>query len=108
MRNIIAVSGIIRNYVLILCAVYLPIIGNEFSPVITVFNDQKKSCQECAQCLVDLIVLRQNEGKPVVLGLATGSSPVPFYQAFKKLSNQKNLDLSNIITFNLDEYCGIQ
>lgn len=100
--------SIIRNYLLILCAVYLPLIGNEFSPVIKVFNNQEESCRECAQALMDLIVARQCQGKPIVLGLATGSSPIPFYQAFKKLSKEKNLDLSHIIAFNLDEYCGIE
>lgn len=100
--------SVIRSCVLILCTIYLPLLGNEFSPVIKVFNNQEKSCEACAQRLVDLIISRQSEGKPIVLGLATGSSPIPFYTAFKKLSKQENLDLSNIITFNLDEYCGIQ
>lgn len=100
--------SIIRNCVFILCAVYLPLLGNEYSPAIKVFNHQEESCQECAQCLVDLIESRQSEGKPIVLGLATGSSPIPFYQALKKLLKQRDLDLSHIITFNLDEYCGIE
>lgn len=101
-------KNIIRNIGLVFCMVCLPLLGNEFSPIIKVFNNQEDSCQTCAQCLVDLIISRQSEEKPIVLGLATGSSPILFYKAFSELAKRKNLDLSNIITFNLDEYCGLQ
>lgn len=40
----------------------------------------------------------------LVIGLATGSTPLPLYAAFIKLLKEKPLDLSHITTFNLDEY----
>ena len=43
--------------------------------------------------------------KPV-LGLATGETPIPFYQALVRLY-ECGLDLSHVITINLDEYVGL-
>ena len=41
-----------------------------------------------------------------VLGLATGTTPVPFYEALVRL-HQCGLDLSHTVTINLDEYIGL-
>lgn len=43
----------------------------------------------------------------LVVGLATGSTPLPFYSALVSLVSKKPLDLSRITTFNLDEYYPI-
>ena len=42
-----------------------------------------------------------------VLGLATGSSPIPAYQHLIALHRQGVVDFSRATTFNLDEYVGI-
>ena len=42
-----------------------------------------------------------------VLGLATGTSPIPLYQELIRLNKSKALDFSTTITFNLDEYVGL-
>jgi glucosamine-6-phosphate deaminase len=42
-----------------------------------------------------------------VLGLATGSTPIPVYQELIRRHQEENLDFSTVITFNLDEYVGI-
>ncbi len=50
------------------------------------------------------IIARLLREKPdAVLGLATGSTPLPLYQALIAM----DLDWSRVITFNLDEYIGI-
>jgi glucosamine-6-phosphate deaminase len=41
-----------------------------------------------------------------VLGLATGTTPIPFYEALKRL-HKCGLDFSNVTTINLDEYIGL-
>ncbi|HUW83641.1 MAG TPA: glucosamine-6-phosphate deaminase [Phycisphaerae bacterium] len=43
-----------------------------------------------------------------VLGLATGSTPLPLYKELIRLHKQEGLDFSTVITFNLDEYVGLQ
>jgi glucosamine-6-phosphate deaminase len=39
-----------------------------------------------------------------VLGLATGSTPLPIYAALVRCHQDENLDFSRVICFNLDEY----
>ena len=55
-----------------------------------------------------LIQEKQSEGKPCVLGLATGSSPISVYKHLIKLHKEEGLSFKNVITFNLDEYYGLQ
>ncbi|MFH1068449.1 MAG: glucosamine-6-phosphate deaminase, partial [Candidatus Glassbacteria bacterium] len=42
-----------------------------------------------------------------VLGLATGSTPLGCYRELIRMHRQGNLDFSQIVTFNLDEYVGL-
>jgi glucosamine-6-phosphate deaminase len=54
-------------------------------------------------------LIRQNNsaGRPTVLGLATGSTPVGLYRELIRLHTESALDFSRVITFNLDEYYPI-
>lgn len=52
---------------------------------------------------VERIILE--EERPV-LGLATGSTPIPLYEALVHLY-QSGLDMAHVTTINLDEYIGI-
>ncbi|KAF7298018.1 Glucosamine-6-phosphate isomerase [Mycena chlorophos] len=45
--------------------------------------------------------------RPFVLGLPTGSSPIPTYKALIKLVKEGKLSFKNVITFNMDEYVGL-
>ena len=48
------------------------------------------------------------EKKPnLVLGLATGSTPIGLYAALAQMHATQGLDFSQVTTFNLDEYVGI-
>ena len=51
-----------------------------------------------------LIRERQREQRKVVLGLATGSTPIAFYAELVRLHREEGLSFSNVVTFNLDEY----
>lgn len=42
-----------------------------------------------------------------ILGLATGSTPIGTYKELIKMHKEEGLDFSNITTFNLDEYVGL-
>ncbi|MBI5380890.1 MAG: glucosamine-6-phosphate deaminase [Opitutae bacterium] len=54
-------------------------------------------------------LIRSNDaaGKPTVLGLATGSTPVRLYRQLIRLHREQQLSFKNVITFNLDEYYGL-
>lgn len=45
--------------------------------------------------------------KPFVLGLPTGSSPMPVYKEFIKSYKAREISFKNVVTFNMDEYVGI-
>jgi N-acetylglucosamine-6-phosphate deacetylase len=90
-----------------LCLFYLPLFGSEHFPDIQIFNSPEELGKACAQRMADLICLNQSQGRPTILGLATGSTPIPVYKAFKEIAKEEDLDLSQVVTFNLDEYCGL-
>ncbi len=52
----------------------------------------------------DLVVSKPN----AVLGLATGSSPVGLYQRMIKDHQENGTSYKDVITFNLDEYVGLE
>lgn len=45
--------------------------------------------------------------KPFVLGLPTGSSPLGTYKRLIELNRSGKVSLKNVVTFNMDEYVGI-
>ena len=49
----------------------------------------------------------QRNKRKFVLGLATGSTPVGLYKELIRRHKDKGLDFSRVITFNLDEYIGL-
>jgi glucosamine-6-phosphate deaminase len=53
-------------------------------------------------------VAREILVKPdAVLGLPTGSTPIGMYQALVRMANEELISFSQIRTFNLDEYVGL-
>ena len=53
-------------------------------------------------------IQKANElNKQIVFILPTGSSPIPMYQELIVLYEKGALDLSKVITFNMDEYVGL-
>jgi glucosamine-6-phosphate deaminase len=54
------------------------------------------------------IVAAEMKKKPkFVLGLATGSTPLGLYKELIRMNKTGEVDFSNVITFNLDEYVGL-
>lgn len=54
------------------------------------------------------VVARLVSEKPnAVLGLATGSTPLPLYQELIRMHQEDGLNFSQVTTFNLDEYLGL-
>lgn len=57
-----------------------------------------------ARRIAELIRSRAAEGRPCVLGLATGSTPVGVYAELVRMHREEGLSFANVETFNLDEY----
>ena len=56
-----------------------------------------------ANIIRDAILKKPN----LVLGLATGSTPIELYKILVRMHREDGLDFSGVTTFNLDEYVGI-
>ncbi len=54
--------------------------------------------------IAGLIRQREKEKRSAVLGLATGSTPVPVYRELIRMHREEGLSFKHVITFNLDEY----
>lgn len=69
-----------------------------------IYADAKDASRAVAHEIAGLIRRRQAEGKPCVLGLATGSSPKTVYAELIRLHREEGLSFRNVVSFNLDEY----
>lgn len=67
-----------------------------------------KTKEEMGQAAAALIAEEMRRRPHYVLGLATGSTPVPLYQELIRLHKEEQLDFSTTISFNLDEYVGLE
>ena len=45
--------------------------------------------------------------RPFVLGCPTGSSPLGMYRRLIELNRQGKVSFRHVVTFNMDEYCGL-
>lgn len=67
----------------------------------------EKNYTDLSKRVADIIESEMKEKSNLVLGLATGSTPVGTYEELIKRYKEEGLDFSKITTFNLDEYLGI-
>lgn len=66
-----------------------------------------KDKAELGRRAADIIVDEMQRHNNPVLGLATGSTPIPLYKDLIRRHKEQGLDFSTTISFNLDEYVGL-
>ena len=82
-----------------------PVVRSRFEHApLAVFTSSAEAAAAVAREVAALIRSRPPGRPPVVLGLATGSSPVAFYRELVRLHREEGLSFANVVTFNLDEY----
>ena len=69
-----------------------------------IFGNAREVDQHVALVVESLIRENNSAGLRTVLGLPTGSTPIGVYRELIRLHREESLDLSNVVTFNLDEY----
>jgi glucosamine-6-phosphate deaminase len=72
------------------------------------FESNTDVARHVAQTIANTIRERNSFGEKAVLGLATGSTPVGVYRDLIRMHRDEGLDFSEVVTFNLDEYFGVQ
>lgn len=70
---------------------------------IHVFENAAQVGQAAATLIAAQVLSKPN----AVLGLATGSTPIPAYQELIRLCKAGVVDFSQVRSYNLDEYCNI-
>ncbi|HKL14155.1 MAG TPA: glucosamine-6-phosphate deaminase [Balneolaceae bacterium] len=73
-----------------------------------IYQESSDASVAVANEIAELIKMNDKEGKPTVLGLATGSTPVRVYDELVRLHREEGLSFKHVITFNLDEYYPIE
>lgn len=68
--------------------------------------------EQASQWAANYVASRINQSAPTpdhpfVLGCPTGSSPLGMYRRLIELYKQGAVSFKNVVTFNMDEYCGI-
>ena len=66
-----------------------------------------KTAAQVGQAAATLIAAQLLRKPDSILGLATGSTPIPTYDALIAMHQAGVLDFSQAISFNLDEYVGL-
>ena len=72
-----------------------------------IFKSSVEASVLVAHEIARLIREKQSLKKLCVLGLATGSSPIKVYEELVRLHKEEGLSFYNVISFNLDEYLGV-
>ncbi|MES2375480.1 MAG: glucosamine-6-phosphate deaminase [Bacteroidota bacterium] len=71
---------------------------------VTVYPDQHIASIQVAKRIAQIIIKKQENSEPAVLGLATGVTPIGVYAELVRMHQEEGLSFKNVITFNLDEY----
>jgi glucosamine-6-phosphate deaminase len=71
---------------------------------IKLWDSPDEGAVQIARYIALCIRQKQQENENIVLGLATGSSPIKIYNELVRLHREEGLSFYNVITFNLDEY----
>lgn len=74
---------------------------------VIIMDSAAQVATEAARQIADVVRARRQDGSAVVLGLATGSSPLGTYDALAELVRAGDLDVSGVRGFALDEYVGL-
>jgi glucosamine-6-phosphate deaminase len=69
-----------------------------------VFESHTEIERVLADRISELVRANNRQGRPTVLGLATGSTPLGIYRELIRMHREDGLDFSGVHTFNLDEY----
>lgn len=66
-----------------------------------------EAATEVAREIAALVRARASEGRPCVLGFATGRTPLGVYAELARLHREEGLSFEGVVAVNLDEYEGV-
>lgn len=75
---------------------------------VNVHPDMLTASKAVAQRIAVIINQKTQKGEKVILGLATGVTPIAVYAELVRMHHEEGLSFKNVVTFNLDEYYPMQ
>src|SRR5215210_3834345 len=75
---------------------------------VKIFSTPKDGSAYVVNEIASKIRETQKNGLPIVIGLATGSTPISMYKELVRMHKEEGLSFKNVVTFNLDEYYPIE
>ena len=75
---------------------------------VKIWEDSLEASRHVARSIALAIRQKQQDGEKIVLGLATGSTPIKVYEELVRMHKEEGLSFKNVVTFNLDEYYPMQ
>ena len=66
-----------------------------------------KDAQEVGKAAAMIVAAEILKKEDCVLGLATGSTPIPTYQEMARMNREGLIDFAKVRSYNLDEYIGL-
>ena len=71
---------------------------------VAIFEESGRAAKKIAKDIVNEVKAKQQEGKPFVLGISGGNSPIPVYEELVRLHREEGVSFSNVIAFNTYEF----
>src|SRR5690554_454955 len=71
---------------------------------IAIFEEARKAAQKIAREIIQEMLQKQQAGKPFVLGISGGASPLPVYEELVKQHREKGVSFHNLLVFNTYEF----
>jgi len=69
-----------------------------------IYPEFQSAAEELARIIARKIRQREAEGRRLVLGLPTGTTPIPVFRELVGIHRKENLSFKNLVVFVLDEY----
>ena len=71
---------------------------------VAIFEESGRAAKKVAKDIVNEMKKKRQEGKPFVLGISGGNSPMPVYEELVRLHKEEGISFSNAIIFNTYEF----
>ncbi len=71
---------------------------------VAIYEDAHGAAKEIAKEIIREMLQKQQQGKPFVLGISGGVSPVPVYEELVKQHKEGGVSFRNLVTFNTYEF----
>lgn len=71
---------------------------------IEIYEESQLAARNVAEEIVQEMLQKQHEGKPFVLGISGGASPVPVYEELVRHHKEKGVSFCNLVVFNTYEF----